>query len=37
MTQPSLLSPGPAAVVLLAWAGALTFVAAKVSLSREVS
>jgi hypothetical protein len=32
-----LLSPGPAAVVLLAWAGALTFVAAKVSLSREVS
>ncbi len=32
-----LLSPGPAAVVLLAWAGVLTFVAAKVSLSREVS
>jgi ABC-2 type transport system permease protein len=33
----SLLSPGPAAAVLLAWAGVLTLIAAKVSLSREVA
>ncbi|HEY0520208.1 MAG TPA: hypothetical protein VGC84_12010 [Ilumatobacteraceae bacterium] len=32
----ALLAPGPAALVLLAWAGVLTFVAAKVSLNREV-
>jgi len=32
-----LLSPAPAAFVLIAWAAALTFVAARVSLSREVS
>ena len=32
----ALLSPGAAALVLLAWAGVLTFVAAKVSLSREI-
>jgi len=32
-----LLSPAPAALVLVAWAAALTFVAARVSLNREVS
>ncbi|HEY4610866.1 MAG TPA: hypothetical protein VIH06_16730 [Ilumatobacteraceae bacterium] len=32
-----LLSPAPAALVLTAWAGVLTFIAAKVSLNREVS
>jgi len=33
----ALLSPVPAALVLMAWAGALTAVAARVSLNREVS
>jgi ABC-2 type transport system permease protein len=32
-----LLSPGPAALVLVAWASGLTWLAARVSLSREVS
>ena len=32
-----LLSPGPAALVLVAWALVLTAISAKVSLSREVA
>ncbi len=33
----ALLAPGPAAVVLIAWAAVITLVAAKVSLNREVA
>ncbi len=33
----SLLSPGPAALVLVTWAGVLTAISAKVSLNREVA
>ena len=33
----ALLAPGPAALVLIAWATAITLIAAKVSVSREVA